>query len=333
MRIAGLIALVLVFFVADVLLGSVYIPFLKVLEIVSGAGEEGVWKQIVLTIRLPRAVTALVAGAALSVSGLLMQTLFRNPLAGPYVLGVSSGASLGVALVFMASTVLGAQGLVSDMAGSVGIVTAAAVGACLSLLLISAAAGYARDNTTLLIIGLMFGHITGAMVGIMQFMSEARDLQGFIIWELGSFGNVVKTQLLLLLGACVGGLGLAMVLSKSLNVLVLGENYAASMGVNSKVIRNWIILSTALLAGSVTAFCGPIAFLGMAIPHISRALFRTADHKILTPVTALTGAGIAVFCDIIAQLPFTHQALPINAVTSLIGAPVVIWVIIKRKRS
>jgi len=316
----------------DVLIGSVAIPWNVTMDVFTCRPVENVtWKTILIDFRLPKAITALFAGVALSVSGLQMQTLFRNPLAGPYVLGVTSGASLGVALVLLVSSYSG-YALLSGITGSIGVVGAAFAGGMLVLLLILWVSTKIQNNTTILILGLMFGQFTNAIVGVLQYFSNAQDLKGFIIWSMGSFGNVVWDEVAVLVPIVTIALIIAFVLSKQLNVLLLGESYAKSMGVNVAASRLKIIVSTGLLAASVTAFCGPIAFLGLAIPHLVRSAFNTADHRILTPATALWGAMFALLCDIVAQLPGTDETLPINAVTSIIGAPVVIWIIIKNRK-
>ena len=316
----------------DVLIGSVAIPWNVTTSVFSGRPvDNDVWKTILIDFRLPKAITALLAGVALSVSGLQMQTLFRNPLAGPYVLGVTSGASLGVALVLLVSSYSGYT-LLSGITGSMGVVSAAFAGGILVLLLILWISTKIQNNTTILIIGLMFGQFANAIVGVLQYFSKAQDLKGFIIWNMGSFGNVVWDELLVLVPIVVIGLLIAYVLSKQLNILLLGEGYAKSMGVNVTASRFSIIVSTGLLAASVTAFCGPIAFLGLAIPHLVRSVFNTADHRILIPAAGLWGAMFSLLCDIVAQLPGADETLPINAVTSIIGAPVVIWIIIKNRK-
>jgi iron complex transport system permease protein len=321
---------VILLFLADIVLGSVHIPLKNIFLIFTGEMQDSAWSKIIWTFRFPKAITAVLAGAALAVSGLQMQTLFRNPLAGPYVLGVSSGASLGVALLVMSSQVF--TGLTQGIGGNMGIVAAASVGSLGALFLIVYISERIRDNATLLIIGLMLGHVTSAIVGMLQYFSTAKDLQSFIIWTLGSFNNVVWNEMKILLPVVMVGLMLAFAFSKPLNALLLGDAYARSMGVNVKSSRFWIILSTGLLAGSITAFCGPVAFLGLAIPHLTRAIFNTSDHRFLIPAVCLVGAALALFCDMAAQMPGSGITLPVNAVTSLIGAPVVIWVIIRQKK-
>ena len=324
-------ACVLVFFLADLLIGSVYIPAGSIFDILTGGSDsDSVFSRIVLNFRLPKAITACLAGAALSVCGLLMQTLFRNPLAGPFVLGINSGASLGVAIVLLSA------GISSEAAvgafTKLGIIFSASIGAGLILLLVVLVSKSIKDSITLLILGLMFGHITSAIEGILQYFSRAESLQGFIIWSLGSFSNVVWDELAILAPFIIAGIVTAFYLSKPLNALLLGENYANSMGVNVKRSRTIVIIATGVLAGSITAFCGPIAFLGIAVPHLTRNLLNTSDHKILIPTVCLTGATLALICDVIAQMPGTGRTLPVNAVTSLFGAPVVIWVILRQRK-
>ena len=316
----------------DILIGSVAIPWHATFNILTGAPTENTaWKTILIDFRLPKAITALFAGVALSVSGLQMQTLFRNALAGPYVLGVTSGASMGVALVLLVSSYSGFT-LLSGVTGSMGIVSAAFAGGMLVLLLILWISSRISNNTTILILGLMFGHFTNAIVGVLQYFSQAQDLKGFIIWSMGSFSNVVWDEVAVLVPIVIVAVVIAYALAKQLNILLLGESYAKSMGVNITTSRFYIIISTGLLTASVTAFCGPVAFLGLAIPHLVRNTFVTADHRMLIPATALWGAMFALLCDIIAQLPGTGETLPINAITSIIGAPVVVWVIIKNRK-
>ncbi|WP_017730538.1 FecCD family ABC transporter permease [Nafulsella turpanensis] len=316
-------------FLLNLSLGSVAIPPGQVAKILLGleAGQEA-WHHIIWEFRLPKALTALLAGSALACSGLQMQTLFRNPLAGPFVLGISSGASLGVALVVMAGSLLGGW-LLADVQGL--IILAATIGSASVLLLVVLVSMKVRDGMTLLIIGLMFGSLASAVVSILQFFSEAEQIQAYLIWTFGSLGGTTREELRLLLPIVLAGLLLAQFLAKPLNALLLGERYAESMGVSLKKSRFLIILSTSLLAGSVTAYCGPIAFVGLAVPHLSRLLFPTADHRKLLPAVMFGGAILLLACDILAQLPGSEKVLPINAVTSLLGAPVVIWLIVRRR--
>lgn len=280
--------------------------------------------------RIPKAVTALLAGTALSIAGLQMQTFFRNPLAGPYVLGISSGAGLGVALLVLAGSIIGFSGYAVGMWATI---IAASAGAVLVLLLMSLTAWKVRDSMTLLIVGLMFGSAVSALIAVLAFFADAEQLKMFTIWSMGSLGSTQSEQLIGFILAIVIGLIPVLAMLKSYNAMLLGENYASSMGVNVNKLRWAMIVSTGILAGSATAFCGPIAFIGIAVPHMARLLFRTSDHKLLLPASALIGMGVLLFCDTVAQLPGSVQTLPINAVTSLIGAPMVIWLIMRRNFS
>lgn len=325
---------VLVFFLLNIALGSVDIPLKDIVQILAGGESENpAWGKILINIRIPRAVTAILAGSALSVGGLEMQTLFRNPLAGPSVLGITAGASLGVAIVMLAggtiTSIFAIQQL--SMAGSWLIILAASLGSAAVLLLILLISIRIRDNVTLLIIGLMVGNITIALVSIWQYFSSPEQIQDYLIWTFGSLGGVPLEQLWILLVVAVAGGGLALLMSKSLNGLLLGENYARSMGLSVSTSRIWIIVSTSLLAGGITAFCGPIGFVGIAVPHLTRSLLGTNEHRVLIPGTLLMGALLLLVCDIVAQMPGSTATLPISAVTSLVGSPVVIWVIVQRK--
>lgn len=280
--------------------------------------------------RIPKAVTALLAGTALSIAGLQMQTFFRNPLAGPYVLGISSGAGLGVALLVLAGSIIGFSGYI---VGVWATIIAASAGAVLVLVLMSLTAWKVRDSMTLLIVGLMFGSAVSALIAVLAFFADAEQLKMFTIWSMGSLGSTQSEQLIGFILAIVVGLIPVLAMLKSYNAMLLGENYASSMGVNVNKLRWAMIVSTGILAGSATAFCGPIAFVGIAVPHMARLLFRTSDHKVLLPASALIGMGVLLFCDTLAQLPGSVQTLPINAVTSLIGSPMVIWLIMRRNFS
>jgi iron complex transport system permease protein len=275
-------------------------------------------------------MTAVLAGAALGVGGLQMQTLFRNPLVDPYVLGLSSGASLGVALVVLS---VGATGLVLlggvTLLGDVGLAAAASLGSAAVLGVVLLVARRVTSSVTLLILGLMFGYGVSAFVSLLLYFSIAQRIQAYINWTFGSFGGVTWSQMVVFAPVILIGLGLAFLLSKSLNALLLGETYARSMGVSVAWGRRWIILSTSLLAGCVTAFCGPVGFLGIAVPHICRSLFNTSDHRVLIPAAILMGGVVALAADLIAQAPGTQIVLPLNAITALIGAPVVIWIILR----
>ncbi|MEM7355565.1 MAG: iron ABC transporter permease [Acidobacteriota bacterium] len=330
--IAGLAAAMVACFLASLAVGSARVPFDEVVTILlGGESERPAWSAIVRQFRLPKALTATLAGAALAVSGLLMQTLFRNPLAGPYILGVSAGASLGVALVVLsvgagASQMLAGLGL----AGDLGLAAAASLGAGAALGLVLIAAR--RVSTlTLLILGVLFGYATSALVTVLIHFSVAERIQSYVTWTFGSFGGVTWSQVHILAPVLSVGLVLAYLAAKPLNALLLGESYAATMGVSVRRARLLILGSTALLAGGVTAFCGPIGFLGVAVPHLVRGLLRVADHRLLIPASALAGAVVALLSDLVAQLPGSHAVLPLNAVTALIGAPVIGVVILRRR--
>ncbi len=327
----GLLALVAVLaFAANVATGSVRIPLSEVLSILFGQGSENTaWSRVVVQLRLPQAVTALISGAALAVSGLQMQTLFRNPLAGPFVLGISSGASLGVALVVLSGSAGGAAFLA--LSGTLGHVFAGIAGASAVLLLVLFTSRRV-PTLTLLILGVLFGYATSALVSILLRFSSAESVQSYVIWTLGDFAGVSWSQLGWLVPLLVVGLAVAGFCVKPLNALLLGESYARSMGVGVDRVRVWLIASTALLAGSVTAFCGPIGFLGIAVPHLARSLFQTSDHRVLLPGTILLGGILALSADLLAQVPGSSYVLPLNSITALIGTPVVIWVILSQPR-
>lgn len=311
----------------DLCLGPVLIPATEVWKSLTGQGaSKASWEFIVVQYRLPKTITAILTGAGLSVCGLLMQTLFRNPLAGPYVLGLSSGSSLGVAMVMLGAAWL-PEGWLLFTDGS--LVVASLLGSLLVLLSVLAVSQRLRDTMSILIVGLMFGSFTSAFVSILTFFSSAEQLQKFTFWSMGNLGNLSWNSLLLLSAGVVTGLGLAVLCLKSLDALLLGENYARSLGIDYAKTQNLIILSTSLLAGSITAFVGPIAFVGLAVPHMARLLFKTSQHKILFWATLILGAIIMLLCDILAQPPGTDLMLPINAITSMIGAPVVIWLLLQ----
>lgn len=321
-----LIGLTLLFFILDLSLGAAKIPLGDIIAILfGGQGAEEHWPTIIES-RLAQSTTGLLAGAGLAICGLQMQTLFRNPLAGPSVLGISSGASLGVALVVLAAgdVLLGNYGV----SGNLAIILAAITGAALVLLGIIALAGKIKDNVTILIGGLMIGYAASAIVSVLMHYSEQDKIQQFVIWGFGSFSGVAYSQLKVFVPLILIGLAMNILLVKSLNALLLGETYARSMGMAVKRTRMLIILTTGLLAGTITAFCGPIAFLGLAVPHLTRSLFNTSDHRILIPGVILTGTSLALICDLLSRYPVN---LPLNAVTSLIGAPVVIWIIIRQR--
>lgn len=328
----SLFVLITVFLIADLILGSVKIPSDKILAILMGEDVKASWNYIILNFRLPKAFTAILVGAGLSVSGLMMQTLFRNPLAGPYVLGISSGASLGVALMVMASVLLpGVFGVVYSFLGSWALVVAAIVGASIIFVIIGMASIRISDSVSLLIIGIMFGSITGAVVNILQYFSDPEQLQSFIVWTFGSLSGVAWTEMQLMAPVVVIGLLMSFVLIKPLDALLLGENYARGVGISVNRTRTWVIISTALVAGTLTAFTGPIAFIGVAVPHMARAIFGTASHKVLLPAVVLIGAALMLVCDILSQVPGNQTTLPINSVTAIFGGPVVIWVIVRSR--
>jgi iron complex transport system permease protein len=321
----------IILFTINISLGSVKIPPKEVINIfLDKDGVKDTWVNIILQFRLPKALTALLVGAGLGISGLLMQTLFRNPMAGPFVLGISSGASLGVAIAILAGM---STGTVFSQVGIMGdwfLTLAASLGAFIVLLVVVAVSTRIRDSMSLLIIGLMFGSTTAAIVSVLQFFSQAESVQAYLIWTFGSLGGLTWQELNVFIPVVIIGLIIAFALSKNLNALLLGDNYARSMGVNLKLIRFTIILSTSLLAGTITAFCGPIAFIGIAIPHLMRLIFNTANHRVLFFLVTIGGAILMLGCDIIAQVPGHEYTLPINAVTSIIGAPVVIWLVLRK---
>jgi iron complex transport system permease protein len=320
-------------FVASLALGSVGIPVRDILAILTGGeGARASWTTIIMDFRLPKALTAALAGAALSVSGLLMQTLFRNPLADPYVLGISSGASLGVALVVLITASAGVS-LFSGLTaiGDAGLVAAASIGAALVMAVVALIARRVRQTMTLLIVGLMIGYLTGSLVSILMHFSIPDRIQAYVNWTFGTFGGVTWAQMPLFAAAILLGLIMAYLVVKPLNAFLLGEAYARSMGVDVRRTRLTVLAAASLLAGAVTAFCGPIGFLGVAVPHLCRSLLGTSDHRALLPAAALMGSGLALIADVIAQVPGAQIVLPLNAITALIGAPVVVWVILSRR--
>lgn len=313
---AVMTATVIVLFAVDMAIGSSGISIGDIWLTLTGRMDDPVKSTVIINIRLVKSIVALLVGAALSVSGLQMQTLFRNPLAGPYVLGISAGASLGVAIVVMAG-----------VGSSFGMVGAAWTGAALVLLLTAAVARRIRDIMVILILGMMFSSAATAVVQVLQYLSRDESLKSFIVWSMGSLGEVTLPQLWIILVSVVIGLIIAFATVKPLNLLLFGEEYALTMGLDLKRSRFLIFLSTTLLAGGVTAFCGPIGFIGLALPHVTRFLLRDSDHRVLIPATILCGASAMLLCDIVAK----SMALPINAVTSLLGIPIVVWVVIRSK--
>jgi iron complex transport system permease protein len=324
---AGLIVL----FFVNISFGSITIPFKEVYtSLTGGHSSKSTWEYIIINYRLPKAITAVLVGMGLSISGLLMQTLFRNPLAGPYVLGLSSGASLGVAFV-----ILGASILPSFLSGILlspyGIVLASTLGSTSVLLLVLLVSQRLRDTMAILIVGLMFGSFTSAIVGVLTYFSSAEQLQKFTFWSMGNLGNLSWTSILILTICVLFGLLLSLLSTKPLNALLLGENYAKSMGLNFNKARLIIILATSILAGSITAYAGPIAFIGLAVPHIAKLVFQTSNHTVLFWSTLLFGAAIMLICDVVSQMPGMEITLPINAITSILGAPVVIWLLVRKR--
>lgn len=316
----------------NISLGQVAIPIKEVIKSLFGStASKETWEYIIVNFRLPKAITAILVGIGLSISGLLMQTLFRNPLAGPYVLGLSSGSSLGVAFV-----ILGAGALPSVIStfllSSYGIILASCLGSFSVLLLVLLISKYLRDTMTILIAGLMFSSFAGAIVSVLTFFSTAEKLQKFTFWSMGSIGNLSWQNIFILFIAVTLGLLLSLFSLKALDALLLGENYAKSLGLNLNKSRRIIIFATSILAGSITAFAGPIAFVGLAVPHLAKLLFQTSNHRVLFWSTIQIGAIIMLFCDMVSQMPGLDFTLPINAITSIVGAPVVIWLLVRKNR-
>lgn len=326
-----LIIVLIICFLVNISLGSVPIPLGAIFESFIGTLEHESWPYIVKEYRLPKAFTAVLVGSGLGISGLLMQILFRNPLAGPFVLGISSGASLGVALVILGAGIFSGA-FASIFVSKWSIIIAASLGSFLVLSAVLIVSSKVRDTMAILIIGLMFGSITAAVVSVLSYFSSAEQLQQYIFWGFGSLGNLSWQELGIFFLVYSLGMLLSIFSIKGLNSLLLGENYAKSLGLNIKQTRLIIIVATSLLAGTITAFAGPIAFIGLAIPHITRQVFTTSNHKILIPAVFLFGAIIMLICDSIAQLPTSDYTLPINAITSLFGAPVVIWLLVRKRK-
>ncbi|MBQ3536663.1 MAG: iron ABC transporter permease [Alistipes sp.] len=321
-----LLAILLVaLFAIDMMVGAVGISASEVWAAITGGECDPIKAKIIIDVRLMKAVVAILAGAALAVSGLQMQTLFRNPLAGPYVLGVSSGASLGVAIFILGAPLLGVAS--SPMLSSLGVAGAAWIGSAAVLALVAAVSRRIKDIMVILILGMMIGSAVSAIVQILQYMSNEEALKSFVVWTMGSLGDVTTTQLWLVAPAVIAGLTIAVAVIKPMNLMLLGESYARTMGLNIRRTRSLILLSTTLLAGTVTAFCGPVGFIGLAIPHLSRIIFQDADHRTLLPASMLTGAVALLLCDIVSKL----LTLPVNTVTALLGIPIVVWVVIRNK--
>jgi iron complex transport system permease protein len=328
MRISYLIlfCLLLLGIVLNLAIGSVYVPVSSVISALVGAESETIFAKIVWQIRMPKAAAAMLAGASLSLSGLLMQTFFRNPLAGPFVLGISSGAGLGAAVWIMGSGWFMSMGLAGAFLNGWGLVATSSLGAAVVLVLLLTVSRRIADVSTLLILGMMLGSAVSAIVMLLQFFSGSEALQRFVIWGMGDLGGLGSEEILVLSVLNISVLTFAFFLAQPLNVLLLGEENAKSLGINVQKIRWYIIIATALLAGSITAFCGPIAFIGIAVPHAARMLWRTQRHQILIPGTILLGMVVMLWCQTIATLPFQDKIIPINIITSLLGAPAVVWI-------
>ena len=317
----------------NLLIGTVRIPLAQVCRILLGDDSNEIWTNIVWQSRLPQAMTAIAAGAGLAVSGLQMQTVFRNPLAGPSVLGISNGSALGVAIVVLLSgqlsgVALSRLGYVGDAAMSV----AAIVGALAVLLLILWVSQKVKGNVTLLIIGVMIGYLANAIIGVRKFLAPEEDVKSFVVWGLGSFSRVSGDEMILFVVLMAILIPLSFLLVKAMNILLLGDRYAANLGLNVKQARMLVIISSGVLVAIVTAYCGPIMFIGLAVPHLARSIFHTSDHRILMPATAVCGALLALFCNLVARLPGFEGALPVNSVTALVGAPVIAVVLFRKRK-
>ena len=326
---------IIILAVVNLLIGTVRIPVADVCSILTGMGSQSeIWTNIILSSRLPQVLTAFVAGAGLSVSGLQMQTVFRNPLAGPSVLGISNGSALGVAFVVLLSGKLGGVALSRlGYLGDVVISVAAIIGALAVLMLIVWISQRVKGNVTLLIIGVMLGYMANAIIGVLKFLAPEEDVKAFVVWGLGSFSRVSGDQMVLFVVLMCILLPLSFLLVKPMNLMLLGDRYAANLGINVRRTRMYIIVCSGVLVAIVTAYCGPIMFIGLAVPHLARALFRTSDHRLLMPATALCGAALALVCNFIARMPGFEGALPVNSVTALVGAPVIASVLFRRRQS
>ena len=328
-----MLLLIVVLFAINLVVGTVDIPLKEVVNILMGGkSEHASWEFIVMQSRLPQGITAMLCGASLAVSGLMLQTAFRNPLADPGIFGINSGASLGVALVMLLMGGSISAGAFS-LTGFVATLAAAFVGAMLVMALILMFATMVRNNVMLLIIGIMIGYIATSAISLLNFFATEEGVQSYMVWGLGNFGGVSMEQMPAFVIICLGGLVAALLLIKPLNALLLGERYAENLGINTQRVRNWLLVVTGLLTAITTAFCGPVAFIGLAVPHIARMLLGTENHRSLMPATILTGAAIALICNIICVLPGDRGIIPLNAVTPVIGAPVIIYVILKQRKS
>ncbi len=329
----GLLLCIAVLLVVNLLLGTVEIPMMEVCRILCGADDNEIFTNIIYQARLPQALTAIFAGAGLAVSGLQMQTVFRNPLAGPSVLGISNGAALGVAFVVLLSGRIGGMALSRlGYLGDAAVSVAAIVGSLSVLSIILWVSQRVKGNVTLLIIGVMIGYLATAIIGVLKYLSPEEDVKTFVVWGLGSFSRVSGDNMMLFVELMCVLLPLACLMVKPMNLMLLGDRYAANLGLNIRRTRMMIIVSSGILVAIVTAFCGPIMFIGLAVPHLARTLFRSSDHRILMPATALCGATLALLCNLIARMPGFEGALPINSVTALVGAPIIVAVLFRRRR-
>lgn len=329
----ALMAMIAVLFIVNLLIGSVKIPVADICRILTGSHENEIWQNIIMKSRVPQALTAVMAGAGLAVSGLQMQTVFRNPLAGPSVLGISNGASLGVALVVLLSGNLGGVALSQlGYLGDAAMSVAAIIGSLAVMALIVWVSQKVKGNVTLLIIGVMIGYLATAIIGVLKFFSPEEDVKAFVVWGLGSFSRVSGDQMILFVVLMTILLPLNCLLVKTMNLLLLGDGYARNLGLNIRRSRLLVIGGSGILVAIVTAYCGPIMFIGLAVPHLCRAIFRTSDHRVLMPGTALTGAALALLCNLIARMPGFEGALPVNSVTALVGAPVIASVLFRRRK-
>lgn len=328
-----LFASIVILLIANLLIGTVGIPVDDVCRILLGDGSNEIWTNIIFSSRLPGALTAIVAGAGLAVSGLQMQTVFRNPLAGPSVLGISNGSALGVAFVVLLSGRIGGVALSRlGYLGEAAMSVAAIAGALAVLMLILWVSQKVRGSVTLLIIGVMIGYLANAIIGVLKFLSPEEDVKAFVVWGLGSFSRVSGDEMMLFVLLMCILLPLTSLLVKPMNLLLLGDRDAANLGLNIRCARMLVIISSGVLVAIVTAYCGPIMFLGLAVPHLARAFFRTSDHRILLPATALCGSSLALLCNLIARMPGFEGALPVNSVTALVGAPVIAMVLFSRRK-
>lgn len=323
----------IVFFGLDLFIGSVSIPMLEIGSILWGnESSNEAWNIIIIESRLPKALAAVFCGIALSISGLKMQTLFRNPLAGPYLLGISSGAGLGVAIFVMGLSFLGLSGASFIASSGLGLIISAFVGAALIMLLLLIVIQRLKDIMTVLIVGIMLGSVITALIGVIQFFSQDYQLKSFVMWLMGDLNAITLNQVLLLAPIVLIGAGFSFMMSKKLNTLLLGEEQAKSLGTNLKQSRITIIVITSILTGGVTAFCGPIGFIGIIVPHLARMVSKSFDHKVLIPLSGLIGVNLLLVADIISQLPGLDERLPVNSITSLIGIPIILWIILKNKK-